>query len=602
MLNGRLASRINFLIPIGIVAVYLGLALFVLPSDAFFSGDAGVKFIKVQNLVANNFRDLAIDEPNPSLDADGQFSPLRQEFGGFYFYRRGEKVYGTYSDAFVIISSFFYALVGFEGLYLVSIVPAVGVAVLTAYLCKRSGARNSPGAAIAMAFCSPLFFYALAFWEHSIAVFFSTLSLLLIWIGLTGRKGLFFSAGASLGVAGWFRSELYLMAPVIAMAILFTRGLSTQTWRRVVLLVLGVAIVWLPLGGFNYVSTGTLLGAHTSLNLTKVAAHTRELRGNSYIQRQLDVLEQLLIPTGRRKWALVLLAVAGTNLFFWAYNRRKRHAQVSGWLIGVVLLCIGAVLISVSHLIQGVTPWSFTDVFPLAFLALYGLLTRRGEEHRRIISFFGWIVGPFALLVTILAPSAGGMRWGPRLLLPLYPILVLLVWHSWDQLRAQAFGHPSKNSSGDSLSHITRKVLLASFGVLVVVSFAIQVSGIDRLYQVKKGFQEINDITSQLTPPVFVTPVWWFPQSSAPVLNEIQLFGVTTTEELEQLVRLLSAAGIDRFWWVTASANAGNEAGPVHDLGLDEPLVGTYLFRRDSMSSGYFDLTYKLYEIEVADS
>jgi uncharacterized membrane protein YuzA (DUF378 family) len=129
MLNRRLASRITFLITIGIVTVYLGLALFVLPSDAFFSGDAGVKFIKVQNLVANNFRDLSIDEPNPSLDADGQFSPLRQEFGGFYFYRRGEKIYATYSDAFVIISSFFYALVGFEGLYLVSILPACASAL-----------------------------------------------------------------------------------------------------------------------------------------------------------------------------------------------------------------------------------------------------------------------------------------------------------------------------------------------------------------------------------------------------------------------------------------------------------------------------------------
>jgi len=588
--NRLLASRVEVLIAICIATVYLVLALFVLPPDAFFTGDIGVKFLKVQRFVTSNFRDLAIDDPNTLSEVGSRFSPLRQEFSGFYFYRRAGKVYASYSDAFAIISGFLYALMGYKGLYLTSVLPAVGTALLTAHLCKRLGARGSSSAAIVVAFCSPLFFYALVFWEHSISVFFSTLSLFLILVGLKGSRhpALPFSAGVSLGVAGWFRSELYLMAPAIVMGVLlFSQGLS-KGWRGMALFALGIAFAWLPLGGFNYVFTGTPLGAHASLNLKEVPNYVRELQGSSRIQYQLDLLWQLLVPTGRWKWMFLLIVIAGTMILISVYNQRKENDKVPARLIGLVVLWIGVVVISLVHLVQQVTLSSLTDVFPLAFFALYGSLTLRREEQYQIVWFFAWTAGLFAVLVAIVAPGAGGMQWGPRYLLPLYPILVLLVWHSLDRLRTRALRRPSRN------------VFFACFAALLIISFGVQMSGIVRLYHVKIGFGEINHITSQLEPSVFVTPVWWFPQISAPVFNKIQLFGVTTTEELEQLVPLLSAAGVNRFWWVTTSANVGNEAGPTHDLRLDEPLVGTYLLQRHSVSSRYFDIRYKLYEITLA--
>ena len=174
-----------------------------LPYETFYSGDCGIKLLQTQSLVANRWHSLALIYPGEQLDPDHRFV----ETGGLVV-RKG-RVFGSHSQAFAIVSSFPYAWLGYAGLYLVPALSLLGAAFLLWLFAKRwYGPWRALLAMVVMAGCTPLLFYGLEFWEHSLAVCIMLAAIaLVVTPGFAASPRRLVVAGALLAVAFAVRPE-----------------------------------------------------------------------------------------------------------------------------------------------------------------------------------------------------------------------------------------------------------------------------------------------------------------------------------------------------------------------------------------------------------
>ena len=75
--SSRTATRLVFA---GLALLYASLGLFVLSSDAIYSGDIGVKFVQARALAAHRFASLDLPYPGAFLDPERLFFTLRPPF------------------------------------------------------------------------------------------------------------------------------------------------------------------------------------------------------------------------------------------------------------------------------------------------------------------------------------------------------------------------------------------------------------------------------------------------------------------------------------------------------------------------------------------
>ena len=107
---------------------------------------------------------------------------------------------------------------------------------------------------------TPLFFYGITVWEHSITVALC-LAAVSVLSAPTGRR--LALAGLGIGAACWFREELVLMVGTLACAVLLV-------WRRASVLpplALGAALPLAGLAAFNQLVFGDPFGPHVAHNV-----------------------------------------------------------------------------------------------------------------------------------------------------------------------------------------------------------------------------------------------------------------------------------------------------------------------------------------------
>lgn len=151
-----------------IAAVYIACFLWVGGYGAFWSEDAGVKYLQAVNLIRSRWTDAAIGYPGRSIDPRLEFNPL----AGTHTFVRDGRIYSIYPVAFSFLSSLLYARLGFPGLYLLPVLSTlamIGLVYKTGRLIL--GARGAAVATLVAAFSCPTFFYAFTFWEMNVAAF-----------------------------------------------------------------------------------------------------------------------------------------------------------------------------------------------------------------------------------------------------------------------------------------------------------------------------------------------------------------------------------------------------------------------------------------------
>ncbi len=145
----------------------------------------GVKLLQVEALVRSNFQSLALGYPGQSIDPSGAYFPITRLFAA----RVGGQWYAVFPPLFAILTSPFYLTLGHFGLYVLPMAGAIGVLYLSLLLARSANlGAHEAYLPVAVGIGSPLFLYAVVFWEHSLAAMLCLAAFALTLRPLTGRR------------------------------------------------------------------------------------------------------------------------------------------------------------------------------------------------------------------------------------------------------------------------------------------------------------------------------------------------------------------------------------------------------------------------------
>jgi 4-amino-4-deoxy-L-arabinose transferase-like glycosyltransferase len=394
------------------------------PGDAYWISDCGNKALVAKQLLETRFADASLEQAAVGSVPVERWFPIPRGFA----LRRGDSFVSAYPPLYSGLAAIGLSALGPHGLRLPS---ALGAAACSLFFVFWAGPMLGRAAATAgalvLGLATPLFFYGVTVWEHSLTVAAVVLACALLSQERVGRWA---SAGAAIGAACWLREELGLFAlAVVAVAIV-----RRQSPRLVLAFAAGVAVLGAALLVFNVAYYGNPLGGHVLANLGSEAPESGPVS-------RFTALPGLLGGVGHgpgERWAFSLLALvlplAGAVL-----PRRLRGSNS----VALGLALAGLVVWGIAgwRMLSGERPLSELSahnglLLQWPMLVLVGLGARRlFEEPACRALHTGAVAGAlFAAMVLswgIAMPVAygiqvgSGVHWGPRVLLPALPALVL---------------------------------------------------------------------------------------------------------------------------------------------------------------------------------
>ena len=199
-------------------SLYLQLQI---PTEVFFSGDAGPKLLLTKQFASGNFHvdlDLPVEPWVRNLWASGLY-PFDPPFA----YSIDNRYYIQYPFPFPLISAPFYRLFGWRGLYIIPLISTWIIWGRFYVVCQqlRLGITTISFGLATLIFASPFTLYGAMFWEHTIAVALAFYGLSIILISTTQElsKTKAILSGILVGLSVWFRAELIIV--VLAICLFF---------------------------------------------------------------------------------------------------------------------------------------------------------------------------------------------------------------------------------------------------------------------------------------------------------------------------------------------------------------------------------------------
>jgi hypothetical protein len=316
-----------------------------------------------------------------------------------------------------------------------------------------------------------------------------------------------------MAVGAWVRGETYFV--IIATVVGFT---ATKRFRlHVPSFILGVAVGLVPFFLLNQYVYGDPFGPQVTSNVAAAMKGGAPLE--SLLRRIGDVFRYLFLTyaVDTRMSLLCFFAAVVPVLYFGFVERwsgvQQRLAVL--WSFAIVL----SIAFTFAHLFTLPQPlnatlsmlglWASLSILPYAFVQ------PRSKPRSSEDEFFFFL---FIVMVTSLAgltlgqPSVGGLQWGPRYALALFPILVLL--------SVRGFAHVTRQMG----TRVLKRSFQLSFVVLVMLGVCIQGFGIRLLAQKKEASAENNRRVESMAPGAIVTDTWWFAEDSADLYERIPMY------------------------------------------------------------------------------
>lgn len=407
-------------------AFYIVLGLVILTPDAVYSGDIGVKFVQARALAAHRFVSLDIPYPGAFLDPGRRFFALRPPF----VMRAGGETQAIFPPASAAVQAVAVAFGGVQGMVAVTLLAAVVTLYSTARMAEPA---LRPFVTVALGLGGPFWFFAICGWEHAPAVAGGAAAFACALVAPVRWAGLF--AGLCLGLGATQRDEVLLLAP----GLLLVLWLRTRAWPPIAIAAGALVVVVIATAAVDVWWFGRPPAAHLrhavhflqgSWMAAEPGADVPSLRPFTMRQRYETVVQYWLFGYGNDR--LIAAYVLGFLVAVALWWLRRSSAGLLVWLIAVVALAgidLYEVVTAPKWLagMQRVSPY-----FVFAWLPPAAATRWSWQRHAALATAGAYIALAFAGVDT-----TGGKSLGPRLLLPLFPILTVAAMASIrDHLRA----------------------------------------------------------------------------------------------------------------------------------------------------------------------
>lgn len=505
----------------GIAALYL-LIWILLPKPSFWGLDSGIKFQGMQSFAEHGTIEL------PDRGIEYNFPPEYRSLPNPFSLKRDNTQTPVFSTVFMVLGGIFQRLFGGWGPFLL---PLFGgwFALYAAWLLwiKQRGMHDGNAYLILVGLGTPLMFYSLELWEHTIATALITLA----FVYLPTRSGEgshrdhhhgVLLSGILIALAALFRTEA---GAIFAIALIFWR-LTNRSNNSALRFVFGGLIVAVPGMIINYWLTGEPYPLQLLSNI---------------LYRPLNNIFDLAITRAQNLYVLTLQGF-DENLFsvfgiipllslpFWRSWRNERGwwPYVFAALLGVGVFYFWKSISAPNRIGYTVVSGGLFWVTPFVALALTPL---KGE--RRKFWQFSWAIWAlFVLVVASFFPSVIGVHWGPRMVLVVLPLALLIA-----VTRAQRWWEHYEAA---------RPII----GLLFVGSIVAQLYSVTILSSQRIENAALNKWAAAANPNPVITNLWWMPGDCSIASYKQPWFINKYAEDIIFSINSFRKAGVERFSFI----------------------------------------------------
>jgi hypothetical protein len=416
------------LVSAAVVSLYVVLGLVILAPESVYSGDIGVKYVQARALADHRFTSLDIPYPGEFLDPAREFFPLRPPF----VMVTGGTTQAIFPPASAVIQAVAVAAGGFRGLIALSLVAAAVVLVASSRLAPP---KYELATVVAVGLGGPLWFYAVSGWEHAPAVALGTAAFAWVLRSPAASRSAPWIAGALVGAGATLRDEVMLLAPGLLLTIWFRQ----RGWRRIGTAVAGLLMPLVIAAAVEVWWFERPAAAHLrhAVHLLQAALHVTDqpnpdvpvLRPMTPRERYDTVVTYWMFGRGSDPQVAGFVTALVAALFVrWKW---RSSIGILIWLLAFGVTAAGDLweVVTLPKWLAGlvrVSPFVVFAVLPFAV----GRAAREPEgsgEARGDERWLPVVFGLTALMYLVIAfagvDTSGGKSLGPRLLLPLLPLL-----------------------------------------------------------------------------------------------------------------------------------------------------------------------------------
>jgi hypothetical protein len=550
-----------------VLEVY-AVTLFSIPLGVFWSPDEGGKYFELRSIQWQGGLRTVFPYAGRRIDAALAFRPRSPGDPSATF------PYGAVAENgeirfhwplwFPLLSWVGFQLFGVAGIHVVPLLSGWLTAVTAGWIAYRLDSRLAPAAILFVGLGTPVWFYSVCFWEHTLATFLSTLAMAVI-IGFAGSVAALAAALVLLCAATLLRIEVAALAVACACAgaagVILRRSLpkpparestapSPRGNRLSFALIVGLSAI--VLAGAPHL----LVSRHRDFIAAlpaKIAAAGHKLPGLPRAAVAMLVSsDRSEGPSLDGRWALA--AFAGVALCSVAPFLSSAPIEAAALLPGLALVAA----FSASLVVLNRPYRSLHGVFPVApflVLWLYAIraATRRGLIWRvaaalALVSFAAGLAAIFLYYTDSQGHLRTGIEWGQRYLLGLYPLLAVL------SLAAMVDYAESARPAW------LRRCAVGLAAVAVLLAVTLELRGVTMLRSNRAVGATWNGVLWSHGP--VVTDVWWLPAILAGSFVTNEAYLVANEAEAEAWLALARQHGVERFTFASLARGGGTTGRP----------------------------------------
>lgn len=514
--------RREALILISVAILYLILWLFV-PKPSFWGIDNGIKFQGARAFAASG--EVGIPYSSQDFDPQGDFRPIVKPFGKM----RENKQLPVFSVLFMMLSGVFHLIFGKIGPFILPLLGGWGCLLAGWYMWVRFR-PNYDGRLflIMLGLGSPLLFYSMTLWEHSLAMALITLSFAFLIhnqslpVTQSPRAWEVTFAGFLIGIATMFRTEavFWVVPPIF-----FWRS-TERNMQDIGRFITGFLAGLAALVFINQWQTGELIPLHVDSNIkaNKVFGY-----GYSYLLKtRIDNLFIITVQGFSQKYKSLFLLLPLVIAAVW---RGWRHEKDWGYYLAAGILAVWGIYFY--NLVDAGDQASFAMnsggllwIVPFVILAILPSKSRRIGRFWKII----WL-SPIIYLVLVSAgtPTVRGVHWGPRFVLQALPLMLIV-----GSVKAQRWWNRYS---------ITKPVIV----ILILITVCNQFYSYNILVKTRRTNTELNRWAASTGSEPALTNMWWLPGDVSLLSDRFPWYLTDTNGRIEVVVKALREKGVERF-------------------------------------------------------